>query len=122
MSQPPIPRLPPAASEYGVAGLILGLTLGYLFSQARSIGLLGRSQPRPANHHNQHKSPSTRSKSARAIVDPTSSASASASSASASDSDDSVQDLGELQSFPGNSEECKLVLVVRTDLGMTKGA
>jgi hypothetical protein len=28
-----------------------------------------------------------------------------------------VQDLGELQTFPGNSEECKLVLVVRSDLG-----
>ncbi|KAF2839578.1 PTH2-domain-containing protein [Patellaria atrata CBS 101060] len=27
----------------------------------------------------------------------------------------------ELREFPGNSEECKLVLVVRTDLGMTKG-
>jgi hypothetical protein len=33
-----------------------------------------------------------------------------------SDSDD-----GELAEFPGNHEECKLVLVVRTDLGMTKG-
>lgn len=30
-------------------------------------------------------------------------------------------DGGELASFEGNSEEVKLVLVVRTDLGMTKG-
>jgi len=28
---------------------------------------------------------------------------------------------GELSEFPGINEECKLVLVVRTDLGMTKG-
>lgn len=28
---------------------------------------------------------------------------------------------GELQDFKGSDEECKLVLVVRTDLGMTKG-
>ena len=28
---------------------------------------------------------------------------------------------GELKAFEGNREECKLVLVVRTDLGMGKG-
>ena len=28
---------------------------------------------------------------------------------------------GKLTSFEGNKEECKLVLVVRTDLGMSKG-
>ena len=28
---------------------------------------------------------------------------------------------GELKGFEGNREECKLVLVVRTDLGMGKG-
>ena len=28
---------------------------------------------------------------------------------------------GELKAFEGNKEECKLVLVVRTDLGMGKG-
>ena len=28
---------------------------------------------------------------------------------------------GELSNFPENKEECKLVLVVRTDLGMGKG-
>ena len=28
---------------------------------------------------------------------------------------------GELKAFEGNREECKLILVVRTDLGMGKG-
>ncbi len=37
------------------------------------------------------------------------------------DSEDEEEDQGELKSFEGNREECKLVLVVRTDLGMTKG-
>ena len=32
------------------------------------------------------------------------------------------QQQGELKAFEGNREECKLVLVVRTDLGMGKGA
>lgn len=39
------------------------------------------------------------------------------------ESSDSESDSGpsELQTFPDNKEECKLVLVVRTDLGMGKG-
>ena len=36
--------------------------------------------------------------------------------------DDSDEEQGELKSFEGNKEECKLVLVVRMDLGMSKGA
>ena len=35
--------------------------------------------------------------------------------------EDEDEQHGELSSFPGNNEECKLVLVVRTDLGMGKG-
>lgn len=35
------------------------------------------------------------------------------------ESEDETQ--GELKSFTDNKEECKLILVVRTDLGMTKG-
>jgi hypothetical protein len=34
---------------------------------------------------------------------------------------ESDSDEGELADFEGFNEECKLVLVVRTDLGMTKG-
>jgi len=37
------------------------------------------------------------------------------------DDDDSDEEQGELKDFPENKEECKLVLVVRTDLGMGKG-
>jgi hypothetical protein len=37
------------------------------------------------------------------------------------DSDWEDEAQGELSEFPGINEECKLVLVVRTDLGMTKG-
>ena len=36
-------------------------------------------------------------------------------------SDDEAVEVGELSAFEGNKEECKLVLVVRTDLGMGKG-
>ena len=36
--------------------------------------------------------------------------------------DGSDEEQGGLKSFEGNKEECKLVLVVRMDLGMSKGA
>lgn len=39
----------------------------------------------------------------------------------ATDSDWEEEDQGEFAEFSGIDEECKLVLVVRTDLGMTKG-
>lgn len=39
----------------------------------------------------------------------------------ATDSDWEDEAQGELSDFSGMNEECKLVLVVRTDLGMTKG-
>ena len=37
------------------------------------------------------------------------------------DEEDSGEEMGELSDFKGNTEEVKLVLVVRTDLGMSKG-
>lgn len=36
-------------------------------------------------------------------------------------SDDDALDVDEINAFPDSNEECKLVLCVRTDLGMTKG-
>jgi peptidyl-tRNA hydrolase len=39
----------------------------------------------------------------------------------AQNDDEESDEQGELQDFKGSNEECKLVLVVRTDLGMTKG-
>lgn len=36
--------------------------------------------------------------------------------------EDEVAEGGELKTFTDNSDDCKLVLVVRTDLGMGKGA
>lgn len=37
------------------------------------------------------------------------------------DEESEEEQEGELKAFEGNREECKLVLVVRTDLGMGKG-
>ncbi|KAF2214608.1 hypothetical protein CERZMDRAFT_36861 [Cercospora zeae-maydis SCOH1-5] len=100
MSQPPLDRPLPSAASYAIAAAIVAFTTGYFVGSARSIGLFGRFPARPAT-------PAVRLDSD--------------SGDAASDSDESAHDLGELQTFEGNKEECKLVLVVRTDLGMTKG-
>lgn len=99
MSQPLLDRPQPSAASYAIAAAIIAFTTGYFVGSARSIGLFGRSPARPA----------------------TSGAALDNDNDSASDSDESAHDLGELQAFDGSKEECKLVLVVRTDLGMTKG-
>ncbi|KAF2185163.1 PTH2-domain-containing protein [Zopfia rhizophila CBS 207.26] len=87
---------PPTTAAIALAcALIAGVT-GYFLGQAKSIGLFGGSPvSRPA-----------RSKDKLAEASDLS-----------SDEDD-TQGLG---NFSNSSEDCKLVLVVRTDLGMTKG-
>ncbi|EGP91631.1 unnamed protein product [Zymoseptoria tritici ST99CH_1A5] len=93
-------RGPPSAAAIAIGtGIIAGLT-GYFLGQARSIGVFGRSHSASA----------------------TSGAADDDSDLSDADEDEtSPDDLGELKSFAGTNEECKLVLAVRGDLGMTKG-
>ncbi|KAK0255569.1 hypothetical protein LTR48_003354 [Friedmanniomyces endolithicus] len=97
-------RGPPSTASIALATAIVSGLAGYYFAQARSIGLFGSTTTRPAAGAATEESD---------VSD--------AESASHSDKDDDVQDLGELKSFADSAEECKLVLVVRTDLGMGKG-
>ncbi|KAK0290899.1 hypothetical protein LTR35_001620 [Friedmanniomyces endolithicus] len=97
-------RGPPSTASIALATAIVSGLVGYYFAQARSIGLFGSPTTRPAAGAATEESD---------VSD--------AESASHSDEDDDVQDLGELKSFADSAEECKLVLVVRTDLGMGKG-
>ena len=97
-------RGPPSAAAIAIGTAIITSLLGYYVGQARSIGLFGGS---PRAH------PAARAGHQLQDED---------SDISDADSESGdVQDSGELKTFPGNSEECKLVLVVRTDLGMGKG-
>jgi peptidyl-tRNA hydrolase, PTH2 family len=85
---------PPTTASIALACALIAGATGYFLGQARSIGLFSGSI-----------SPTRKEKGELA--------------AEADDSsDDEDQTLGD---FEGNNEECKLVLVVRTDLGMTKG-
>lgn len=95
---------PPSATAIAISTAIISGLTGYFLGQARSIGLFGKPSTNPSAKLNGH---------ARDDESNTSDAEESG--------EDDVQDLGELKTFPGSSEECKLVLVVRTDLGMGKG-
>lgn len=96
---------PSTASVVLATAIVAGLT-GYFVGQARSIGLLGGRVPGAKTGQ--------RKQQQRADV-----GSDGSESSDSEGGDDDVQ--GELKSFPDSHEECKLVLVVRTDLGMTKG-
>ena len=94
---------PPSAAAIAIGTAIVSGLAGYYISQARSIGLFGGPPPNR----------NSTMRSGREGQDEES---------DLSDTDpESGDDFGELKTFPDSSEECKLVLVVRTDLGMGKG-
>lgn len=96
---------PPSTAAIAVSTAIISGIAGYFLGQARSIGLFGQQSGTRATVG------SDESKQADSDI----------SDAASESSDDDVQDLGELKTFLGSTEECKLVLVVRSDLGMGKG-
>ena len=103
-------RGPPSATAVAISTAIVAGLAGYFLGQASSIGLFGKSDTRaPAARLSRHEG--------EAKPDTSETDSDDDDDDAAEDEDDDVQDLGELQTFPGNSEECKLVLVVRSDLG-----
>ncbi|TKX22649.1 peptidyl-tRNA hydrolase PTH2 [Elsinoe australis] len=87
-------RPPPSVWAVAFATAILAGLTGYFLGQASSIGIFGSSPTRPSEKE--------------AVSD-----------SDLSDEDEDRQE--ELQGFSEKNEPCKLVLVVRTDLGMTKG-
>ncbi|KAH7090808.1 peptidyl-tRNA hydrolase PTH2-domain-containing protein [Paraphoma chrysanthemicola] len=89
----------PSTANIAVASAIVAGVTGYMLGQAKSLGLFGGS-PISAPSEHKEKTPGE----------------AEDSSDEDSEDDDSVP-----AEFKGNNEECKMVLVVRTDLGMTKG-
>lgn len=99
------PKQEPSVAAVAVATAIISGLTGYYIGQARSIGLFGgssSSHARSASSKGKHDDESE-------ISD------------ASSDASDDAQELGDLKTFAEGGEECKLVLVVRTDLGMTKG-
>lgn len=88
----------PSTANVAVACTIIAGVTGYMLGQAKSLGLFGGSpiSQAPKGKHKQ--------------------ADDSEEEESSNDDDNAPAE------FPGHPEECKMVLVVRTDLGMTKGS
>ncbi|KAF1991401.1 PTH2-domain-containing protein [Aulographum hederae CBS 113979] len=93
-------QAPPSALSYAIASAILFGSLGYFIGVGASIGLFGKptATPASASANTPEKAP-----------------------ASESEDEDSESEDEKHDAFASSHEECKLVLVVRTDLGMTKG-
>jgi PTH2 family peptidyl-tRNA hydrolase len=103
-------RGPPSAAAIAIGSAIVAGITGYFLGQASSIGLFGKTDSR---------APAARLTQREGVAKPDDAETQSDDDDGEDDDDDDsdVQDLGELQTFPGNTEECKLVLVVRSDLG-----
>lgn len=105
-------RLPPSTTAYVVATAILAGVTGYFIGQGSSLGLFSTKEKEGwPNSYNVkvHRDSSDEEGDDEDEDD--------------EEEEDSEEegDGGELASFENNNEEVKLVLVVRTDLGMTKG-
>jgi PTH2 family peptidyl-tRNA hydrolase len=95
----------PSTANIAAACAILAGVTGYMLGQAKSLGFFGGSPiSQPAQ-------PST----------PKEKATDDSEEEEEEESSDDEDDDSTPAEFPGNKEECKMVLVVRTDLGMTKG-
>jgi len=110
-------RDPPTTLACCIATAILAALGGYFLGQASSLGLIGggRSQHDAATSD----TPSASKTQPRG----TAKADEKESESENEEDPDSEAEQQDLQGFERNAnEECKLVLVVRTDLGMTKGS
>lgn len=103
-------HLPPSTASYVFATAIIAGVIGYFAGQGASLGLFSstptrskRSTPKGANNRKADDEDDEESD----FED--------------EDDDETEDDAAPLATFDGNRDEVKLVLVVRTDLGMGKG-
>ncbi|KAL6238176.1 hypothetical protein BDW75DRAFT_237676 [Aspergillus navahoensis] len=100
-------RVPPSTTTYVVATAIIAGITGYFIGQGASLGLFSTTEKEGwPNSYN---------------VTPHRGSSDEEGDSEEEESDEEEGDGTELANFEDNAEEVKLVLVVRTDLGMTKG-
>ncbi|KAJ8110114.1 hypothetical protein OPT61_g6957 [Boeremia exigua] len=88
----------PSTTNIALACAILAGVTGYFLGTAKSLGLFGGSPISAPLRRAGEKTQESEDESS-------------------DEEDDDTAPAG----FPGHTEECKMVLVVRTDLGMTKG-
>lgn len=117
---------PSSTAAVAVAVGVIAITAGYFIGQGSCIGLFGNSG-NPSLPPDKKKSWPN---SYDVTIHPDSSdeelmaqqrAGAAAQAEDSESDDDGDDDGNELKTFPNTGEEVKLVLAVRTDLGMGKG-
>ena len=108
----------PSTIAIATATAILAATAGYMFGTGSSLGLFGSS-----NSSSKLKGPKKSwPNSYDVTIHPDSSDEELMESLKeAEEESESAEDIGELQSFDAANEEFRMMLVVRTDLGMGKG-
>src|SRR5271170_1662259 len=107
-------KAPPSLTAVAIAVGLIGLTAGYFLGQGSSVGLFDRSR-KPKQERKSWPN------SYDVTIHPDSSDEELQARGAEGDDDEDNDDEQELNSFDDNKEEVKLVLAVRTDLGMTKG-
>ena len=103
-------RPPPSAAAIAIGTAIISGLMGYYIGQAQSIGVFGTSK------HSTATATASSAPRAKEVEDELED-----QSESEEDDGDEEVSLEGLKSFENSTEECKMVFVVRTDLGMTKG-
>lgn len=101
-------RIPPSTTTYVIATAIIAGISGYFLGQGASLGLFSSKEKEGwPNSYNVkvHRGSSDEEDETE----------------EEEESEEEEGDGSELANFENNNEEVKLVLVVRTDLGMTKG-
>ena len=110
-------KTPPSALALSISSLLLGLVAGYFIGSGSSLGLFSsQSKHTPTGQ----KGSWPNSYDVKVHAD-SSDEEAMADDEQEESEDEDAGDGRELSNFEGNNEEVKLVLVVRTDLGMGKG-
>ena len=119
---------PPSSLALAFSSLLLGLVAGYFIGQGSSIGLFSSSSSSTSRTSRSKRKPQAKSwpNSYDVTIHPDSSADEAPAEADDEDSDSnsnssSEEDAPDIKSFSNTTDEVKLMLVVRTDLGMTKG-
>lgn len=95
------PNQPSTANIAAACAILAGAT-GYMLGQAKSLGFFGGSPISQTTRLEKEKADDSEDESS-------------------DEDDEDDEDDSTPTEFPGHNEECKMVLVVRTDLGMTKG-
>lgn len=101
-------NIPPTTTSYVIATAILAGVTGYFVGQGSSLRLFSSNEKE--GWPNSYNVKVHRDSSDEEFEDE-----------EEEEEDSEEEEQGELANFDNNNEEVKLVLVIRTDLGMTKG-